>query len=379
MTRGEQFRAVRGPALVLMATGVYWGALAGLMPDIKAHIGASDGMMGALLLFPATASVIAMGIAPGLGARIGGLALPLSGLLISVGLGLFFIMESTTSAAVALFLGGFAVAFSDMTANVRIAAHEARRGVHLMNVAHAMYSLSFAITALIVAALRSGGWAFDWIAFALGGLALFYVLAGWDGRDPPPADGAQETGGRSAPRDVVWLAGLVLFASFVCENAAEGWSALYIERTFGAVQGAGSLGPATFGFVMAGARFFGQAVAGRLGAERLILSSAALAVVGAAGIAAAQSVLHVHAGVVLMALGVAVIAPSTNSIIARKVSDAARARAISRAWMLGLLGFFAGPALMGMFSEIGDLRISYAAIAVIAAAIIPAILRLRHR
>ncbi|MAM60387.1 MFS transporter [Maritimibacter sp. UBA3975] len=378
MTRLEQLAVVRGPTLVLMATGVYWGALAGMMPDIKVAVGASDGLMGALLMVPASASVLAMWAAPWLGEKVGGTILPISGLMIAAGLLLYLMVGSVPTLAVAIFLGGFAVAFSDMTANVRIAAYEARRDVHLMNFAHAAYSLSFAITAIIVAVLRTGGWDFRSISVVLAAIALVYVLIGWDARDP---GGAQDESraGRRPPRVVVLLAGLVLFASFVVENASEAWTALHIERTFGALQGTGSFGPATFGFVMFAGRLFGQALARRLGAERLILSSASLAVIGAFVIALAVNVGQVHAGVVLMAMGVAVIVPSTNSIIARKVSDAARPRAISRAWMLGLLGFFAGPALMGLFAEFGSLRVSFAAIGVISALIIPAIIALGRR
>ena len=54
-------------------------------------------------------------------------------------------------------------------------------------------------------------------------------------------------------------------------------------------------------------------------------------------IATAPTKAVVLAGVAVVALGMAVIVPATNSIIGRAVSDAARPLAISRAWMAGLL------------------------------------------
>ena len=60
MTPVEALKISRGPAFVLMATGVYWGGLAGMMPDVKAHVGASDGVMGAVLVAPAAASILAI-------------------------------------------------------------------------------------------------------------------------------------------------------------------------------------------------------------------------------------------------------------------------------------------------------------------------------
>ena len=162
-------------------------------------------------------------------------------------------------------------------------------------------------------------------------------------------------------------------------TGASNYLCQHLERTLGGAVGEGSFGPAVFGFVMGAARLSGQALVRRLGAERLILSSAVLAVIGAIVIALSPSQIVMHGGVVLTALGVAVIVPSTNSILARKVKGPARSIAISRAWMLGLMGFFIGPALMGGLAELGSLRLSFAAVAVSSAAIIPAVLALSRR
>ncbi|EAQ14584.1 MULTISPECIES: MFS transporter [Maritimibacter] len=379
MTLFDALRISRGPAFVLMATGVYWGGLAGMMPDVKAHVAASDGVMGAVLVAPAAASILAMGAAPWAARRYGGYTLPVAAILIALTLLLYLVADTPLALAGALFAGGFAVAFADMTANIRIAHVEARRDVHLMNLNHAAYSFSFAITALLIAGLRGGGWDFRTIAMILSGVALAYAVLGWDSRDPSSGDDEAESGPARPPMIVVLLAGGMLFCSFVAENATEGWTALFIERTLGGAVGEGSFGPAVFGFVMGAARLSGQALVRRLGAERLILSSAVLAVIGAIVIALSPSQIVMHGGVVLTALGVAVIVPSTNSILARKVKGPARSIAISRAWMLGLMGFFIGPALMGGLAELGSLRLSFAAVAVSSAAIIPAVLALSRR
>ncbi|MBV7378580.1 MFS transporter [Maritimibacter dapengensis] len=374
----ETLRLSRASAFVLMATGVYWGGLAGMMPDVKAQAGASDGEMGAVLLAPALASVIAMGVAPWASERFGGRVLPVATLLIAAAFLLYLTAFSVPSLAVALFLGGFAVAFADMTANVRLSHIEAERDVHLMNLNHAAYSISFGITALLIAVLRKDGWAVTQIAPLLGTMALAYAVLGWDAKGALAGeDDEGEVSARVWP--VVTLAGLVLFCSFVIENATEAWSALHIERTLGAPTGEGSLGPALLGFVMGAGRLSGQALARRMGAERLILSSAVLAVIGGVVIAAAPTPGVVQIGVVLAGLGVAVTVPSTNSIIARKVRNRHRAHAISRAWMIGLLGFFVGPAMMGGLAELSSLRLSFFAVAVVALAIFPAVVALSRR
>ena len=163
------------------------------------------------------------------------------------------------------------------------------------------------------------------------------------------------------------------------ENAAEAWSALHIERTLGGAPGEGSFGPAMLGFVMGVGRLFGQAVSERLGHGRAIFWSAALGILGALTIAGAPDVPMAMTGVAVTALGMAVIVPSANSILGARVTETERAHALSRAWMFGIVGFFLGPALMGGVAELFGLRMSFVAIAIVIALILPAVHLLTHR
>ena len=373
-------KITRAPMLTLAAVGLNWGGLAGLMPDIKANVAASDAVLGAVLLASAVGSMIALSFAPRFGQIAGTLALPLSGLGIAVVILLPALAVSPLTLALALFFTGATFALADMTANVRIAQLEARRGLHLQSVNHAVFSLSFGLTAFAVAFARQAGYGPTQVLPVIAVVALAAVLLGWDRRALPPVeDPADAAKGATPPWDVVLIAGLILFAGFVGENATEAWSALHIERTIGAPAGEGSFGPATLGLVMFAGRLGGQVVATRFGEARLILVSAVLGSLGAVIIALAPTKGVVLAGVAVVALGMAVIVPATNSIIGRAVSDRARPLAISRAWMAGLLGFFIGPAMMGGLAQLSSLRLSFGAVALIVALIVPAILALNRR
>lgn len=374
----EGLRISRAPLMTLAAVGVFWGSIAALMPDIKQAVGASDAVMGAVLVLPAIGSIIAMGFAPRLGQMLGGNALPVAGMAIVLSFLLPAMAGGVVALGVALFFAGGAVAFADMTANVRIATIEARRGLHLMNLNHAGFSLAFGITALVIAFARKAGAGYATVLPAMAMVALVLVLIGWDRRLPAPAPDEADSSA-TPPWTPVLLAALILFASFIGENATEAWSALHIERTLGGEVGAGSFGPATLGFVMAFGRIMGQVLAQRMGEARLILGSAILGSLGAVIIAAAPTQGTVLAGVAVLGLGVASIVPSVNSILGRQVSERARPVAISRAWMAGMIGFFLGPSMMGGLATLWSLRLSFAAVAVILALIVPAILALSRR
>ena len=373
-------KITRAPMLTLSAIGINWGALAGLMPDIKAAVGASDAELGAALLASALGSMLALSVAPRFGQKAGTLALPLSGLGIVVAILLPIFPASPVSLAVAMFFVGVSVALADMTANVRIAQLEARVGMHLQSVNHAMFSLSFGLSALAVAFARQAGHGPAQVLPLVSLVALVLVLIAWERRALAPLDDPEDAAkGTTPPWGAVMIAGLILFAAFVGENATEAWSALHIERTLGGAPGEGSFGPATLGLVMFLGRLGGQLVATRVGEARLILVSAILGSIGALIIATAPTKTVVILGVAVLALGVAAIVPATNSIIGRAVSDAARPLAISRAWLFGLIGFFIGPAMMGGLAQLWSLRVSFGAVALIVVLIVPAVLALSRR
>lgn len=373
-------KITRAPMLTLAAVGLNWGGIAGLMPDIKAAVSASDAALGAALLAPAVGSMIALWFAPRFDRIAGTLALPLSGLGIAVAILFPLFATSPLTLGLALFFTGAAVALADMSANVRIAGLEARAGLHLQSVNHAVFSLSFGLTALGIGFARQAGYDHTHVLPVTSLAALVLVLLAWDRRALPPVDDpADAAKGATPPLSVVLIAGVILFAGFVGENSTEAWSALHIERTIGAAAGEGSFGPATLGLMMFAGRLGGQFAASRFGEARLILVSALLGCLGAVIIALAPTKGAVLLGVAVVALGMAVIVPATNSIVGRAVSDAARPLAISRAWMAGLLGFFIGPAMMGGLAEIWSLRVSFGAVALIVALIVPAVLALSRR
>jgi MFS family permease len=245
-----------------------------------------------------------------------------------------------------------------------------------MNLNHAMFSFAFASGAFDTGLARGAGYGSDQILPVMAVVGLVLAGATFEGprwRGVPSPD-------RSQPARLPWLlvvlTGGILFASFVGENTAEAWSALFIERTLGAPEGIGALGPSTLGLIMGIVRLIGQAAARRLGEGRLILWSALFGTAGGLMIALAVTVPMAIVGVAVMGAGMAVIVPSANSLLGRMVRPDQRGLAISRAWMVGFVGFFVGPSMMGLLAEHVGLRVAFAATALLVATIIPSVLTL---
>jgi MFS family permease len=158
----------------------------------------------------------------------------------------------------------------------------------------------------------------------------------------------------------------------------EGWSALHIERTLGGGAAEGAFGPAILGLTMGIGRLSGQVVAERVREAPVILIASALAAFGMLTAALAPSPLVAYLGFGLAGLGVSVIAPMALALIGRHARDSERTRAISRAAVIGFLGFFIGPPAIGFISEATSLRVALGLVALLLA-LVPVLLAMLLR
>ena len=332
--------ASRAPLPAFAVIGIFWGAFAAQVPDLKAGIGAADGAFGLALLCGATGAVTAMWLAPRFdriaGARAMQVAAGLAALAF-LGPGL---APNIWLFALALFFAAGFTGLLDVVMNARVSQIEARIGRGLMNLNHAGFSFAYAGSALAAGAAREAGIAPVFVFAALGVLTCFLILRMRLAADPGQDDEAPPSG-HGFRRVVLW-AGLITLAGFISENATEAWSALHIERTLGGRAAEGALGPAILGLTMGiGARAGSPATA--------------------------------YLGFAILGFGVSVIAPLAFALTGQMVRARDRALAISRVAVIGYLGFFIGPPVMGFVSEGFGLRASFALIALVLVSV-PALL-----
>ena len=76
-------RLSRAPLMALTGIGMFWGAFAAYVPDIKVRAGASDSALGLAIMMSAVGGIIAMALAPVLMARLGRFTLPLTAVVLA--------------------------------------------------------------------------------------------------------------------------------------------------------------------------------------------------------------------------------------------------------------------------------------------------------
>lgn len=376
MRPASALRLSRAPAPAFAAMGLMWGSFAAFVPQLKAALGAGDAPFGAALLGSALGLLLSMWLAPLADRRLGARALPLASGALSASFLLPAIAAGAGSLpgfAAAMFCVGLCSGLTDVVMNARVSEIEARSGRSLMNLNHGLFSVAYAVSALATGAAREAALP-PLAAFAALGLCGL-VATRWMRAAAPAGDGAATPPAKGpAPRGVVLWGGLIVLLAFLAENAAEGWSALHVERTLGGRAAEGALGPAMLGATMAAGRLSGQLVAGRLREARLLVAAALLAAAGAGVAALAAVPATAYLGFALFGLGISVLAPMALALVGRAVPAARRTQAISRTAVLGFLGFFIAPPLMGLVSEALGLRAAFGAVGLLLLAV-PLLLR----
>ena len=363
----SQLKASRGPAACYAAMGIVWGSFMAAMPDVKAALGVDDGAMGILLIWGSVAAIAMMALAPRFGTALGRAALPGGTALMGLSLGLMAGLGGPWGFVLALMAMGMASGALDVFMNARLAAIEAARGEPLMNLSHGLYSLAFAAAAALTGLARAAGWGAPLILAVAAGLAMALAALAYEAGGRIEGLQGGPRAGRAALGLVPWLGGALILAGLMSENAVESWSALYIERDLGGVTGSGSLARALMGLTMGLGRLAGQGLAMRLPEKRMLTGGLVLAVAGMALVTAAPGPMAAYAGFVVMGLGGSVVVPTALALTGRLARPEARSRAIARATVLGYVGYFIGPPMLGLIAEAAGLRAAFGLVAAVLA------------
>jgi MFS family permease len=369
--------AARGPVACFAALGIFWGAWAALIPDLKRQAGASDGELGVAMLVSGVGAILAMLIVGRLWRRLRWNLLPVTGLFFAVAALGLPLASSTPTLALALFFIGAGSGALDVAMNAAVSDVEAREGARLMYGAHALFSLAVLVASVCTGLARQAG-AGPWpiigtVAVLIALVALATIASAREGHRPAePAPAASLGNGSSRPAAVVGgLAALAVLCAvgYLIEDAAQNWSALHLERGLGATPALGGAAPGIFAAAMFVGRSSGQRLGARFSDRAMFTAGTALAAVGLAVLAIAPTPIVALVGLGGAGAGIAVVAPALYGRAGRDATAGNRGTAIARLTIFGYTGFIVGPALIGFISQAASLPVALATLAVLAVAL----------
>ncbi|QNM98337.1 MFS transporter [Chitinimonas koreensis] len=339
---GGRLRQAAIPVLFLLL-GVVYASWAARLPAIREARALDPATLGTVLLGGGIGAVCSFPLAAWLighfGARRAAL-LSGCGLLLALP-PLAWLPTWPVLMAGVLLLGANSSCF-DVAINALGAEEERAAGRSIMSMLHAWFCVgTFGGALLASAAAGAGltpGWHFLLISLAMAALLLaaYRVL---------PCDAPDPEAGRkhfALPHGaLVWL-GLIAFLGAVSEGSLTDWIAIYLRDHLHASEAVAPLGYAAFAGAMLAARLVGDRLKEAFGARRLVAASSLLAAVGVGSAVLAPSIGPAAFGFALAGLGVAAVFPCLFSAAGREGPAA-----LAGVATLGYSGSLLGPPIMG--------------------------------
>ena len=345
--------------------GAMFASWAAHVPEVKARIGLSDGLLGLVLLATPVGAAVAMLITGRLLSRLGSRRLirpcMLGYCLAAVSVGQ---TRAPWTLALALLAWGAFGGSLDVSVNTQAVAVERAQQRRLMPLFHGAWSIG----ALTGAGIGTAAVALhisltpQMLAMAIPVLVANQVLgramvdnqterAGTD-------EGTQTASPRrrrlQLPRAVLFL-GLIALATMLCEGAVLDWSAVYIRGLQHGAVGVSGLGYAAFAATMATVRLSGSRLLDRIPARRCLTSLAALATVAMALALASGHAWAAILGFGCLGAGTGLVIPTVFTAAGR-ITGLPHGAAITTVSALGWIGYMGGPPLIGQLAQLSSLR-----------------------
>ncbi|NMH92210.1 MFS transporter [Pseudonocardia bannensis] len=277
-------------AVTFAVNGALFGSWAPRIPEIKANLALSDGVLGLALLAPAVGSLVTMPLAGTIAARWG------SGPSTRVAAVLFFMAALPIAVAgdavtlwAALFVFGAMMGGLDVLMNAQGVTVEQAYGRSVLSSFHAVFSLG-ALTGTVIGSVAVGLGVSLLVQFAVLGavsLAVVLPLSRSFLADPPAPPEAGPVPLFALPRGPLIPLAVAAFAVLLAEGSTADWSAVLLRDSLGAGPAAAGAAFAAFSATMTLGRLIGDRVLTRLGRRRAIRWFAGS---GATGLAAGLAV-----------------------------------------------------------------------------------------
>jgi MFS family permease len=274
---------------------------------------------------------------------------------------------------------GLCFGLVDVAMNTQASTVERRYGRPLMGGMHAGWSLGAVTGGLVGAATALLGLGFTGAMCLIAVLSLPAVLAVGPlylnetrnaSAAAPESVSAAAAGRPRAARLplLVTLFGALVCCSYFAEGSVADWSGVYLRNSLGSTEFVAALGYPMFEACMFIGRLCADRLTLRLGARRL-LTLAGIAAVGAfIVVVSAPMPVVALVGFACVGLGVCAVTPLAMSL-AGAAGGAQTERAIVRASTMGYTGLLIGPVSIGFISAATSMRVGYAVVVGICAAI----------
>ena len=345
--------------------GLIFASWASRIPDIKFMLHLSDGDLGKVLFAIPMGQLFMMLISGYLVNKFGSrITLLFSIAMYAVVLMLIALSDSFGALFIVLFLFGIAANTTNIAVNTQACGLEALYQRNIMASFHGLWSLGGFLGGILGAVFAQTGYSvFTHFVFVAIVSIIGIVVAG---RNLLPNESTAVSTGDKGKKTAmkldttIILLGLIGFAGMFCEGTMFDWSSVYFatiikpDESLIRMGYIASMGAMTFG------RFIADRFVTRYKAPAVLKCCGLLITSGLLLATAMPNLIVSTIGFLLVGLGVSSIVPICYSTAGR-LNTMAASIAITLVTSISFLGFMIGPPLIGLMSEVTNLRIALAA------------------
>ena len=335
-------------------SSLLFGIWVAAIPGIKARLGFTDGSLGLSLLLAPSGSITGMLLSTRIFSKVSVGRWMFTGYMIQC-----CVMTAEINSVnrvmfwISLFFFGFIGFLNGVSANATVNLMEKKYNRLLMSTCHGMYSLGGATSAGIAALLFvlhvPSGWQIVGVAAILITVILsnkHHLLAN--------DDIIHSRSAFKLPSLTILGISFICMVSFMAEGCVADWSAIYFKEILFAPKALISLGYAGFSVAMTVGRLNGDMLITKLGSKTVVVSGALLAATGFGVVVTAPAIIVAIAGYIMVGLGSCCIVP----VLFRASANIPGVTTVEGYAMVttgGLIGFLAGPSVIGFISERANL------------------------
>ena len=349
-------------AVFFFLAGLSYASWASRIPDIKLHLGLSEGRLG-LILFALPAGI--MTSLPFTGWIISKWSsktiLLIASLLYPLTLVLIGMVETPLQFATALFLLGTWGNFFNISVNTQAVAVEQLYGKTIMASFHGIWSLAgftgAAIGTLMISLNLLPLWHFSIITTISIPTAIWFnnytiIEDSQSGKQPIFAK----------PDKTMLRYGLIAFGSMICEGTMFDWSGVYFQKAVKAPVQWVTLGYLLFMGAMATGRFVSDRFTTRFGIQTILQASGVMIASGLLLSVIFPYIIPAGIGFLMVGFGVSSVIPLVYSAAGRSKTMKPGV-ALAAVSSIGFIGFLLGPPIIGSIAQIASIRWSFTVIA----------------
>ena len=346
------------PALAvgfLFATSsLLFGTWVAAIPGIKQRLGFTDGSLGLSLLLSPLGAITGMLLSTRVFSKITVGRWMFNGYRI-----LCLIMILQINAVnrpmfwACLYCFGLFSFLNGVSANATVNLMEKKTNRLLMSTCHGMYSLGGAVSAGLAAMLFSFHLISGWQIVIVASIILTVITANQK-LLLANQDIIHNRSGIKLPSPTILGISFICMVTFMAEGCVADWSAIYLKETLHAPKEMISLGYAGFSIAMTIGRLNGDGLIAKIGSKTIVICGCLLSAIGFTLVVLVPIVPVAILGYILIGCGCSCIVPVLFSASAN-IPGVSTVEGYAMVTTGGLIGFLAGPSLIGFISEKSNL------------------------